>query len=397
MEETKRVLIVSDDPNLNEVLYFCLDGWGYEVLIEDNVPLDIQTVKKTSPDIIIIDVHSARRNDLKICKSLKEDFTTASIPVIILIEKRQLRMHLLSLRQGVDDYLIKPPDPLDLRVRIEMALRRTHYSFYTNALTGLSGARFIEEILKDKLKKNEIFSFAHVDIDHFKYFNDRYGYIRGDRVIMQTAHILYAVVKNFGREGDFVGHIGGDDFVFITVPQKEEVISREFIYEFIRLIPLHYSPEDRRQGYILARLRTGVQRKVPLMSVSISIVNNLYRKFDNIIQINEAVASIKEYLKKIPGSKYMVDRRRGKDRVHKSSHSLQDWPRIIKPQEKSFLSRPLGQILLEKGLISPQQLEEALDIHWRRGLRLGEVLRDMGWVDTGVLEEALKYQSTIRV
>ena len=147
----KKILIISSDKKLKEVLKFCFDGWGYEVFLEDSSLSDITPIKKISPDIVIADVHSASKAHLEICRLLKNDFITAFIPVVALINKRQLREQLLDIKQGIDDYLIKPPDPLDLRVRLEMAMKRSQYSFYSSPLTGLPGSRLIEETLKDKI------------------------------------------------------------------------------------------------------------------------------------------------------------------------------------------------------------------------------------------------------
>ena len=195
MDKIKKILIISTDDKLKEILNFCFDGWGYEVFLNDGLAYDINLIKRISPNVIVVDLHSARRHNLEICRSLKDDFTTAFVPVITLINKRQLRAQLLHLKHGVDDYLIKPPDPLDLRVRIEMAIKRSQYSFYTSALTGLPGGRIIEEAIKDRFREKRDFSFGYVDIDNFKYYNDVYGYVKGDRVITQTAYMLCGAIK----------------------------------------------------------------------------------------------------------------------------------------------------------------------------------------------------------
>jgi len=225
MKKVRRILVISNDKHLKDVLQFCLDGWGYEVILQDSLLLDLRLAKKISPDAIVVDVHSATKAHLEICRVLKEDFITAPIPIITLIDKRQLREQLLTLRQGVDDYLIKPPDPLDLRIRIEMAIKRSQHSFYSSPLTGLPGGKLIENLLKDKIEQGLIFSFGHIDIDNFKYFNDVYGYLKGDRALMQTAYILYTVVKRFGNPEDFIGHIGGDDFIIVTSFEKAEELA----------------------------------------------------------------------------------------------------------------------------------------------------------------------------
>jgi diguanylate cyclase (GGDEF)-like protein len=387
MEKVTKILIISSDKNLKEVLNFCFDGWGYEVFLLNPLSNDIMPIKRIAPDIIIMDVHSASKAQLEMCHLLKDDFTTSFIPIITMINKRQLRAQLLNLKYGVDDYLIKPPDPLDLRVRIEMAMRRAQYSFYASALTGLPGGRIIEEILKDKLSKNASFSFGYVDLDNFKYFNDVYGYLRGDRVIMQAAYMLYVSVKKFGNRDDFIGHIGGDDFVFISTPDAYKKICQNFVFMFDKIVPFHYSEADRKQGFIVARDRSHTVKKIPLMSVSVAIVNRSENSnIKNIVEINEKVAEIKRYLKGIPGSKFMAERRN----FTKGEFFPPEFNKKEEADTDSY--KPLGQILLERNVISAEQLDEALNIHWKRGIILGEVLKELGFVKEEELTEALDFQ-----
>ncbi|MDO8536457.1 MAG: diguanylate cyclase [Candidatus Omnitrophota bacterium] len=380
----KKILIISSDNKLKEVLKFCFDGWGYEVFLEDAGFKDLGPIKKISPDVVVADVHSASKARLEICRTLKDDFITAFIPVVALIDKRQLRDHLLEIKQGIDDYLIKPPDPLDLRVRIEMAIKRSQYSFYSSPLTGLPSGRIIEETLKGKIETSESFVFGYIDIDNFKYFNDAYSYLKGDRVIMQTAYMLYTTIKEFGNKDDFIGHIGGDDFVFITSVDKYKLISEKFISLFDRLIPLHYSGTDRSNGYIAARDRSRKIRNVPLMSVSLAlVVKDNHSDIKNVIEINEKVFEIKRYLKTVAGSKFMSDRRNRKEKLSE--------PIVHNEKDRSRDPyKPLGQVLLEKGEISQDQLDEGLLLHWKRGIVLGEVLKELGFIAEDNLREALK-------
>lgn len=388
MEKAKRILIISSDTGLTEVLQICFKGWGYELFLLSAVPDSTDPVKRISPDVIVVDVYSATEGELAICRLLKDDFLTAFIPVITLINKRQLKTHLLNLKQGVDDFVIKPPDPLDLRVRIEMAARRSQYSFYASPLTGLPGGRIIEEAAGDRLRRNIPFSFGYMDIDKFKSFNDNYGYVRGDRVLMQTAYILYTCIKKFGAAGDFIGHIGGDDFVFITAPDCCQSVCREFIRAFDRIIPFYYTEQDRAQGFILAKDRTDKIKKVPLMSVSIAVVSNVSAaEFASIIAINERLAEIKRYIKSIAGSKFMVDRRSG-------GRGDACEPQVYTREDCSGGSRyrPLGQLLLEKRLLTVEQLDEALCMHWRRGVVFGDVLKELGLVRGEELDVVLAAQ-----
>ena len=390
MDKIKKILIISSDNNLKEVLSFCFDGWGYEVSLQGQPSVslvqDLEAVKKASPDVIVVDVHSARKEQLDLCRILKDNFTTAFIPVITLINKRQLRTQLLSIKHGVDDYLIKPPDPLDLRIRIEMAVRRAQHSIHASSLTGLPGGRILEDLLIEKVKNNSSFSFCYLDIDNFKSFNDSYGYQMGDRVILQTAHMIFTVLGSLGNKDDFISHIGGDDFACITTPDKYEQICHHFIQMFDNIIPFHYSQDDRRQGFVITRDRNRKMRKMPLMSISVAVVSkDPAVSFKNIIEINEKVAEIKRYLKTIPESKFMADRRDIKG-------SGVSFPQVHDKDNQLDTYKPLGQILIEKNIVSSEQLDEALRLHWRKGVALGQILKDLGYLNDENLNKALGFQ-----
>lgn len=390
MDKTRKILIISADQKLKEVLDFCFDGWGYEVYLQKPLEkkleqYDLQKIKDVSPDVIVVDVESARSTQLDICSRLKNDFVTAFVPVITLINKRHLRTQLLSIKQGVDDYLIKPPDPLDLRMRIEIALRRAHHSINANTLTGLPGARILEEITREKFKKKESFSFCYVDIDNFKSFNDAYGYQKGDKVIVQTAYMLQLAVTKAGNKDDFISHIGGDDFAFVTTPDKYEQICNYFIQLFDNIIPFHYSEEDRKTGFIVIHDRNRRIREVPLMSVSLAVVNkDSDCTIENMIQLNERISEVKKFLKKTSKSCYMADRR---DIKVVNNKSIQ-----INKKRNLETYKPLGQILIDKEVVSPEQLDEALDIHWRKRISTGKVLKELGFVTESELKNALDTQ-----
>ncbi len=390
MDNVRKILIISGDEHLKDVLNFCFDGWGYEVyLLRPSGPkhyaYDFEEVKRTSPDVIVLDIQSAGSSQLDICNRLKNDFVTAFVPVITLINKRHLRNQLLHIKQGVDDYLIKPPDPLDLRMRIEMALRRSQHCINANTLTGLPGARILESIVKNKFKKRSNFSFCYVDIDNFKSFNDLYGYQKGDRVLVQTAYLLQLAVGKFGNKEDFISHIGGDDFVFVTTPDKYSQICNYYIRLFDNLIPFHYKEEDRKSGFIVVHDRNRKVREVPLMSVSIAVVNKgVDSTVKNLVQLNESVSEIKRFLKKTSKSSFMVDRR---DTRIANNGAIQ-----VNRIRRLNSYKPLGQILIAKKMVAPDQLEEALDIHWRKGTVVGRVLRELGFVTEPELEEALRSQ-----
>lgn len=179
-----------------------------------------------------------------------------------------------------------------------------------NPLTRLPGNIAIENVIKKRLETGTFFAFCLVDLDNFKAFNDRYGYARGSEVIKATAKVVEEAVIEEGTGDDFVGHIGGDDFVLITSPYRYKGISESIIKKFDEVIPDFYDKTDRKNGYIISRTRQGEPAKFPIMSVSIAVVTNLQRKIASAIQVGELAAELKEYAKALPGSVYIVDRRR---------------------------------------------------------------------------------------
>jgi len=179
-----------------------------------------------------------------------------------------------------------------------------------NALTRLPGGIAIENVLKKRLESKQPMAFCVLDMNNFKAFNDRYGYAHGSEVIKETARIIENAVKSNGIHEDFVGHVGGDDFVVITTPKYMHHICSEIISEFDRRIPGFYDQCDRDNGYILGSNRLGEEIRFPIMTISVAIVTNVQRSLNNPLEVSEIAAELKEYAKTIGGSVYVVDKRR---------------------------------------------------------------------------------------
>lgn len=309
MNKDIKILLALPDLKLREILIYLLKAWDYNVAIIEEGADVVEYLKSYNPNLIIIDASFENKGGLKICKAIKDDFLTSYTPTIVLIDKKQLRRDLLSIEQGVDDYLIKPPDPIDLEIRIVLALRSAAHHFNANALTRLPGNKLIEKALTEKIESRTPFSFHYLDIDNFKSYNDKYGYMRGNQVIIETARIISKNVKMYGANEDFVGHIGGDDFVVITVPDKAELIAKRTIEDFDYMVPAHYSDSDTKAGFIVAKDRKGRMANIPLMSLSIAIVNNKLHEISNLLELMDITTELKNYLKGISGSNFMMNRR----------------------------------------------------------------------------------------
>ncbi|MBU4343628.1 MAG: diguanylate cyclase [Candidatus Omnitrophica bacterium] len=395
IEECRTILLAEHNKSILDILTYLLNAWDYKVIVAADGMSVLDIVSREHPDIIIIDSNLPKISGLELSKSLKEDFLTSHIPIIILIDRKQIRKKMLEIEQGVDDYIANPPDPIDLEVRLEMALRRSVHQLHANALTRLPGNRQIEKIIKTKLEEDDAFSVAYYDIDNFKSFNDKYGYMKGDNVIRHAAYVITTTVKRSGNKTDFVGHIGGDDFVVITTPDRERLIASESILIFNRLMPFHYNREDRQRGSIINKDRRGNVSHTPLMSISIAIANNREREFRNIVELIEIITEVKRYLKTLPGSNFLVNRRgiEKKEAAYAEPYITQEKP-VIQPK-KEFIHKPLGQILVESSVLTVEQLELALNKHWNTGQKIGQSIIDLGMASQGDVVRALEAQLNV--
>lgn len=179
-------------------------------------------------------------------------------------------------------------------------------------LTRLPGNIAIERALLERIRRHENFALCYVDLDDFKAFNDHYGYAQGSEVIKATGNIIFQARRLFGNREDFVGHIGGDDFVIITSPENVQPVCEEIIRQFDSEIPDFYSPEDRERGYVEGVDRYGQVRQFPIMTISIAVVSDVKRTRSSPTEIARVAAEIKEFVKELPGSNYLADRRQGR-------------------------------------------------------------------------------------
>ncbi len=305
----QRILAVDDEPDILRLTQYLLESWGYEVATASNGREAIDVARADPPDLILMDVNMEEMNGFEACETLKSDFATSFIPVIMLTSQDQVQNKVTGLDKGADDYVIKTVDPLELKARIEMVIRRTQEQSSANPLTKLPGNIVIERVVRERLARGDVFSVCYADLDNFKAYNDKYGYEAGDRVIVHTARLLMQAARELGDGKDFVGHIGGDDFVVITTPARDDTLCSRVIERFDGTIVDFYSAEDRRQGYIEVENRAGVLEKFPIMTITIAVVSNEHEPFPSSHVIAERAAELKKYLKRFSGSNYLSERR----------------------------------------------------------------------------------------
>lgn len=199
----------------------------------------------------------------------------------------------------------------DIRAMMRKIQESQQLCLDASPLTRLPGNIAIEQVLKGKMDNGEKFALCYIDLDDFKAFNDRYGYARGSELIKMTGEVIHNAKNTHGDYGDFVGHIGGDDFVLITSPDNVDVVCSAIIAAFDQAAPQFYDEEDRQRGYLDGTDRYGISRRFALISISIAVVSDTRRIFTSPIEIARVANEIKDYVKTLPGSNYLVDRRTG--------------------------------------------------------------------------------------
>jgi diguanylate cyclase (GGDEF)-like protein len=229
------------------------------------------------------------------------------MPIIMLTSQDNQEDKLIGLELGADDYITKPFDKRELLSRVRNTLRRIDRNRGANPLTGLPGNLEIQAEINSLLEKELDFAAIYADLDNFKAFNDVYGFAKGDLAIKMTADIITDEIRDYGGEEDFIGHIGGDDFLIITEPRNAKQICSGIIEQFDRRIKELYSKEDIKAGYISTVNRKGGHIEYPIMSISLAVVTNGKGSFQDHLTLAESAAELKQLAKTLTGSNFLIN------------------------------------------------------------------------------------------
>lgn len=306
----KKILVIDDTELTINLIKEILTDVGYEVVVANNGEKGLEMVRIEKPDLVILDVVMPGLNGFEVCKFLREDESNNLMPIVMLTAQDKEDDKLTGLELGVDDYIIKPFNHRELTSRVRNTLKRIDRNRWANPLTGLQGNLEIHAEINKRIANNELFAVLYLDLDNFKAYNDVYGFTSGDRAIKLTADIIQSNVHMINNQGDFIGHIGGDDFVIITVPNKIDELCKGIIQDFDNKITEIYSEEDKEKGYITTVNRLGQVIEFPIITISIAAVTNESRTLYSPIQIAEISAQVKKRAKMIIGSTYVKDKRK---------------------------------------------------------------------------------------
>lgn len=386
-----RVLLADKDPEVRSLVSTRLKARHYDVSETGDSEECIRLLERHAIDLILLSTDMERIGGRLIIEKIRQMPQFMTIPVILMTEEEKIAELVMTQERGFDDFLIKPFNPFVLQLRVALNISRSRQRVEANALTHLPGNPSIERVIRKRIESGEKFSVLYMDIGNFKSFNDRYGFEKGDDVIRHMAKMLVQVSQMVGEDDVFLGHIGGDDFIVVLPPDKEEAYARRLIAEFDRIMPTYYNDEDRERGYIRMTNRQGKKENTPLMSCSVAACNNLYRAYKSVGEISQDAAEVKAFLKSQKGSHYLRDRRSSPMRDPREALELlaAETPGL-QPREEQPPVDPLGRVLLNAGLINQAQLSLALKKHFETGQRLGQILISMNAVKSEAVGHMLE-------
>lgn len=308
MVKTNALVFSAEDGQLPEPLRQWLGALGAPLVSVRTGDELMALALRGRPRVVAFDARLDKAGTINALRRLKGDSYTGVVPCVVVTCEDDSQFA-EAFAAGADEVMRESMAGAEALTRLDAMLRRSDRDLVVHPSTRLPGAVEIEAEITRRLTEGKLFATCYADLDHFKEFNDRYSYYEGDRVIRILAKILHDVVKGMCLDEGFVGHIGGDDFIFIIPVASVNEACSEIVEVFDTLIPYQYSEQDRRAGYFFGKDRRGQLHRVPLMTVSIGVVTNERRHFTHAAQVSELATEMKSYAKTLPGSVFSIDRR----------------------------------------------------------------------------------------
>jgi diguanylate cyclase (GGDEF)-like protein len=310
----KNVLIIDSVPSGADEIKRLLKQDANRFVLHTSEPslLALNVIYSEPPDLVIINQAEKQSKWKELCRRLKADIVFSHLPIMLILESSADGPEIDWETMPIDDYLQKPFDAQEMQSRISLIFARSARVHDSNPLTHLPGNHSIMREIQAWIDSEAPFAVGYVDLDYFKSYNDKYGFLRGDEIIKMTARILTNSVRNLDSAQAFVGHVGGDDFIVVVPPDKLDGLCQEVIRNFDLIVGDFYDEEDKIRGYIESTNRQGTKERFPLMSISIAVATNEYRPIRHIGRLSAIAADMKKRVKSMQGSNYVKDLRGSK-------------------------------------------------------------------------------------
>jgi PleD family two-component response regulator len=284
-----RLLVVEDDIDIGNMLKIYFSGMDFDVDVAVRGSDALEKTKQVLPHLIVLDIMLPDIDGYEVCRNLRTNMRTSHIPVIFLTQKDERSDKLQGLELGADDYITKPFDIEELKLRVQGAIKRSERESLTDPRSGRPAGRLIEDQLR-RIIREKSWALLDAGINNFDSFKDVYGFVAGDDVLRFTSLMIGEVVDEIGTTSDFIGHAGGDNFIIITTEDKAEAIKTRLKERFDKEVQTHYNFMDRQQGFVQSPAADGTTVKVPFMNMLIGVVSPSQHSFADIREITELSA-----------------------------------------------------------------------------------------------------------
>ncbi|WP_027720218.1 diguanylate cyclase [Maridesulfovibrio zosterae] len=304
-----RAILVSPDEEFKVLLSSIWPEDVLEFTFYSEAKGAVEDLFNNPPDLLVVDNRLQDVSASDLARLVKSENVYRQLPVIVCMDEADFDNPWDWNKIEVDDFILRPFIKSVVRDRVNLTLCRALRALDANPLSKLPGNTSIIQRIQTLIDRQQDFALAYCDLDYFKSFNDKYGFSRGDEVLMLSARIIVNTVKSFAGEQTFVGHVGGDDFVVITSPEIIEEVCKRIIFSFDSIVPNFYDMEDRKRKSIVSTDRQGNIQTFPLMAISIAVVFNINGKLKHFGEVSAIAMGLKKKAKENPKSSYVLDRR----------------------------------------------------------------------------------------
>lgn len=288
-----RILVVEDDFDISNMLRIYFTGQGYEVQVAPRGNDALSMTRKQLPDLIMLDIMLPDMNGYDVCRELRTTTRTSHIPIIFLTQRDERSDRIAGLELGADDYVTKPFDIEELKLRAKNAMEAAKRQANIDPKSNLPTGSLIQDHLRSLMRSENPWTYIDIKINAFDVFSEVYGFVAGDDVIRFVAMVMGEVVDKMGTPDDFIGHPGRDNFVIITRAEDNKKVERNLVDRFNEEVKQHYTFIDRERGYMLAPDSTSGEKQVDLMTLAIGSVSTKTRQFSDIREVTELAAEVR--------------------------------------------------------------------------------------------------------
>lgn len=289
-----RILVVEDDFDISNMLQLYFKSQGYEVYVAPRGGVALEMTRQKMPNVIVLDIMLPDIDGYEVCRQLRTNLRTSHIPIIFLTQKDERSDKIHGLELGADDYITKPFDVEELRLRVRNTIKSAEIASLTSPSTGLASGRLIEQQLREIMRRDD-WGILYIGIKQLDTFNEVYGFVAGEEVLRFSGMLLNDVIDALGTADDFIGHIGGDDFIIITRKELINPLREEIIKRFDENVGTHYDFMTRMQGYLVVKGDKGEEVQKPLMTLQIGGLSADDGPFTDIREITEAAAEARRH------------------------------------------------------------------------------------------------------